>query len=282
MQGRTNAFGMPLRDLRHAVETPETARDIADLLVEVAAAIGIRTSTAPELFSIVRDCLKSQPLDLAECAIHEWIEANAADAKLDDRMAERAAQIVAQVGPYLVGARIADVGCGDGLVGDAFAKDYEVVLTDVVGYVDPRVTSPLTLYAGSGPLPIKTPVDSALLLTVLHHAEDPVALFEETARITAKRIIIIESVVPSAKASTFESEFELAAFFDWFYNRILHMGVPVPYNYNSTEGWTGLFRDAGWTMSEVVDLGRDQKLVPEHHMLFVLDRNAASAPALLR
>ena len=271
---------MPLRDLALTFTTPETARDIADLLIAVGGALGVSAIDAPHLVDVVWGCLTSQPLDGAEREIREWIDAHAGDSDLTVRMAERAVQIVAQISPYVVGQRIADIGCGDGLVSAAFAPDREVVLTDVVDYVDKRVPIPLVLYGGAGPLPIAPSVDSSLLLTVLHHAEDPVALFEETARVTRQRIIIIESVVPPSDAESFASEFEFAAFFDWFYNRVLHKDVPVPYNYNSTNGWTALFQAHGWQIANVIDLGRDQPLVPEHHMLFVLDRGDASRPAL--
>lgn len=271
---------MPLGDLSHALTSSSSATEVRDLLSKVGTAIGIESADVSELARVVEDCLATRPMDVAERSIRDWIEARASDTRLDARMLERASQIVGQVASYLVGPRVADIGCGDGLVGAAFADRYDVVLTDVVDYVSPTVNLPLAEYNGYGQLPITLPVDSSLLLTVLHHAENPTALFEETARITKQRIVIIESIVPSTDADAFESEFEVAAFFDWFYNRVLHADVPVPFNYNSIDGWIQLFKGMEWKITDVVDLGRDQKLVPEHHVLFVLDRTSRSMPPL--
>jgi hypothetical protein len=69
-----------------------------------------------------------------------------------------------------------------------------------------------------------------------------------------------------------EGQRKYATFVDWLYNRVFHDGVSVPYNYNTPQGWKRLLEDMGWCVKEIVDLGMDQPIVPEHHVLFVLDK----------
>ncbi|HEX8172497.1 MAG TPA: hypothetical protein VF824_18325 [Thermoanaerobaculia bacterium] len=152
-----------------------------------------------------------------------------------------------------------------------------MTLLDVVNYVAPTVDLPFVSYSGQGPLPLEQAVDCSLLLTVLHHSEDPIALLHGVFEATRRRVIVIESVVPDEDSDTFERQFLVAALFDWFYNRILHEDVPVPFNYNSVHGWTQQVERCGWTVSVTKDFGRDQPLVPERHVLFVLDRPSSFA-----
>jgi len=106
-------------------------------------------------------------------------------------------------------------------------------------------------------------------------------LLRKCSQVTGKRLIIIESVV-EVKKNLYSRDSQLhnipikdqikyACFIDWFYNRVLHQDVQVPYNYCSTLEWIQFFTNNGFSVDEVVDLGIDQVLVPEHHVLFVIE-----------
>jgi hypothetical protein len=117
---------------------------------------------------------------------------------------------------------------------------------------------------------LRKSVDHTLLLTVLHHSNDPVRLLHEALFVTKRRITIIESVTQS------DVEFMVGAWVDWFYNRVIHFNedpakkIPVPCNFRPTDGWRQLiFKLTGRWPTVSQDLGVFQDLNPEHHHLFV-------------
>jgi len=86
-----------------------------------------------------------------------------------------------------------DIGAGNGLVAFELEKaDIQATAVDVADLsILPEVE--VTVYDGQTlPYP-NNHFDSALLLTVLHHTTDPVAVLKESARV-AKQVVIIEDV----------------------------------------------------------------------------------------
>ncbi len=202
-------------------------------------------------------------------------------ARLQSALWRRSQIIAEQVRPFVVGSSLADIGCGDGLVAWCLKANVEsIVLTDVHSYLDERIQFPFYGYSEGLPLPLTERVDTSLLLTVLHHSEDPIKLLKETKGITRHRAIVIESVfgvandtaTPKSVLRTLDLERQLKyqTFLDWLYNRVFHDGVPVPFNFNTPAAWLQVFRDTGWEVEQAIDLGVDQAIVPEHHFLFVL------------
>lgn len=269
-----NRFGMPIPPLVNAFTHPQARREVFDLLRSVGTSLGLRLADAEAFPGLIHRIL-ADGSSTAERTIRDWIRRKALAPDIVTEIDARSAQICSQIAPYVVGPLIADVGCGDGLVAAALGDRHDIFLIDVVKYVDSRVRLPFFHYSGRDALPLNAPVDCSLLLTVLHHSDDPGHLLTETMRVTKKRIVAIESVVPEVEAPDFEAQFLVAALFDWLYNRVIHEGVPVPFNYNSIRGWHAMFDQQEWHVVQVVDLGRDQRLVPERHVLFVLDRLAS-------
>jgi len=193
----------------------------------------------------------------------------------------RALLISEQVAPYIVGDSLLDIGSGDGMVSWLLRERVSrIVLTDVHHYLDPRINLQMHNYCQGQPLLVDDTFDTCMLLTVLHHAEDPEGLLCETRRVCRNRAIVIESVYgvpPDPQGNKvislmdFERQRKYATFIDWLYNRVFHDGVPVPYNFNTPRGWRKLFTAKGWSIFREIDLGIDQPLVPEYHFLFVLE-----------
>ena len=90
--------------------------------------------------------------------------------------------------------RLLDLGAGEGYVG-AVAREAtgaEVMLADVVDFN--RTDLPHVVYDGRR-LPLADDAfDVTLLVFVLHHAEDAGAVLREARRVTAGRVLVIESV----------------------------------------------------------------------------------------
>jgi SAM-dependent methyltransferase len=214
--------------------------------------------------------------------LHEKIFPQGKDQnQLRDGMRARAKAISSQIGKYFQGESLADVGCGHGLVGWSARKYFkDILLLDVIDYRDAEVTLPFVEFSANEDPPFGRSFDCTLLITVLHHAHDPMRLLESVWRQTRKRLIVIESVF-GVDASNSHSplprldqaaQLSYAVYCDWFYNRVLNQGVFVPYNFNTPDNWRQIFSKLPAWVSFEENLGVDLDIVPEHHFLFILDK----------
>ena len=216
--------------------------------------------------------------------LHEWSLAD----RLKQRQFERSQLMFSQIKDFVCGPTILDVGCGDGYTALLLQEQgYYVSLADILDYRAENLSMPFDLLEEGSSLPYDTSAfDTTLLLTVLHHSENPIHLLSECKRVTRKRIVIIESVfgidssapfAPTQEENMFislgDEQYWYAIFVDWFYNRVLHNDVPVPYNFKTPDEWDRVFRNIGLNQIHTEFLGLDQVLVPEFHTLHVLEAN---------
>ena len=99
--------------------------------------------------------------------------------------------------PTRQGARVLDLGAGEGYVGAAIQDNtpLEVLLADVIAMN--RTSLPHIQYDGSR-LPLgQNEVDTTVLYFVLHHCKTPEDVLSEAIRVSKQRIIIVESVYES-------------------------------------------------------------------------------------
>ena len=215
---------------------------------------------------------------------------------IPDRFQIRAMAMREEIEPYLFAGSVLDLGCGDAKLARLLARDgFTMQLADV--YQNPNVANPglpFQLLKQSEAVPFgNNQFDNTLLLTVLHHSDEPMQVLNEAYRVTRPtgRIIVIESVYgvngqelsPAQRAHvqryialTSEQQRKVNIFFDHFYNRVFHYSdnptqkVNVPFNFNTPDGWKQLFEQSGLKQERMVHLGIDQPAVPEYHTLHVL------------
>jgi SAM-dependent methyltransferase len=134
--------------------------------------------------------------------------------------------------PLLPPGRVVDVGCGSGTLARAIARRRpDVVLEGFDVLVRPRTEIPVALFDGKR-LPLADGEASAVIIVdVLHHAEDPVALLAECARVAP--VVVVKDHLSGG----FFDE-RILAFMDWIGNR--PHGVVLPYRYFTAES----FREA--------------------------------------
>ncbi len=143
------------------------------------------------------------------------------------------------------GARLLDLGCGEGEVGHAAAESTgaAVTLADIVDFHgDAR---PLVALSGKT-LPFGNLVFQGTLLSyVLHHATDPRHLIAEALRVTAGPVVALESVV-RWKASN-----PLLQTLDHFVNNLRSDGRMIEQRpaWRSVAEWQALARQEGWTLA---------------------------------
>jgi len=132
-------------------------------------------------------------------------------------------------------ASVLDVGCGDGkLALGVMAERPDVSICGVDVLVRRATAIPVAQFDGTV-IPMRDrSVDVVLLVDVLHHTKDVVAVLEEAERV-ARRFVIV-------KDHCAESVWDHATLrmMDWVGNA--RYGVSLPYNYFSRQEWTRAFR----------------------------------------
>jgi SAM-dependent methyltransferase len=281
-----NAWGYDIPSIIDVLSRRDLRYLFTGIIGNILGGIGKSESEINEAIDILFSSNFYLDIPGLEKLVHSKLEAkDSSKLRMAAGMHDRAEVIFGEIEQYLCGDSLADIGCGHGLISwSAHQKSKEIqdiMLFDVVDYRDSIVSLPIKVYPEEQNTPFEKSFDCTLLLTVLHHSEDPLRLLRHVWNHTNKRLIIIESVFgvsPGAKESPLHQLNEIdqcyyAVFCDWFYNRVLNQDVPVPYNFNTPQKWLDLFQDKlSATVLPPEDLGIDIQIVPEHHFLFVLDK----------
>ena len=136
------------------------------------------------------------------------------------------------------GHAVLDVGCGDGLI-DALVREQrpDLRISGVDVLVRPAALIPVTPFDGRRiPFADKSS-DTVLLCDVLHHAEQPVSLLKEAARVARHSVVIKDHNVRGLLARP------TLRFMDYIGNA--PQGVALPYNYLTESQWATAFRECG-------------------------------------
>lgn len=144
------------------------------------------------------------------------------------------------------GARVLDVGCGDGQIDAAILKqrpDLSVEGVDVL--VRPETHIPVTAFDGQSlPFPDAS-FDIVQFVDVLHHTDDPMVLLREAKRVAKQGIVLKDHGKDGFLAGP------TLRFMDWVGNA--HHGVRLPYNYWPVARWRAAFRELGLTPATWID-----------------------------
>lgn len=159
------------------------------------------------------------------------------------RRIRRLAQLFAELIPK--GARILDVGCGDGAASYALLAvrpDVSVEGIDVVPRERPLIS--VEMYDGQRiPRPDNS-YDVVLLSDVLHHTQNPVTVLREVSRVTSRYVLIKDHY-----RQGFAAQHRLR-FMDWVGNA--RFGVALTYNYLNPEQWATAWNEAGLQPDEAI------------------------------
>lgn len=294
---RQNAFGMAIPSISALLSDPVVFDHINFNIAAVLAHIGVPSEQAEFARQKLLMLAQTRPLEQYEREGHQVLTETGAVAAVSVALLHRAELIYSQIVSHVVGLDVCDLGCGDGRVGVLLsAAGKAVTLSDV--YRHPNIDASrlrFELIGQNDRLPfLYRSFDTTLLLTVLHHADNPLALLRESVRVTRPggRVILIESVfgvsAPQGAALgaheflslSYEQQRLSSIFFDHFYNRLIHYSdnaedkVNVPFNFNTPMAWEALLKQCGAAQIYLEHLGIDQKAVPEYHTLHlgVVDR----------
>lgn len=131
-----------------------------------------------------------------------------------------------------------DVGAGTGEIAQAICKIRpELIISGVDVKIRPKTFIPVVDYDGNQ-LPFDdNAFDAVIIIDVLHHCNDPIAMLQECSRVSKKWVLIKDHIseTPLNRA--------ILRFMDWIGNRA--HGVVLPYNYLSSAEWASVFNQTG-------------------------------------
>lgn len=173
--------------------------------------------------------------------------------------------IIREVVPYIrPDSKVLDIGSGSGIIAYRIAKKLGVKIT-LVDVVDKRkVDLPLTPYDGRKlPFESKT-FDVALLIFVLHHAEDPTIVLAEAKRVTRDKIIVYEDIITRNPFDMIDSFIHGFAF-----NKAWKLKNEA--TFKSEAEWRTIFKKLNLKIVKVYPLPiRARLFYPVYRMQFVL------------
>ena len=148
----------------------------------------------------------------------------------------RIAELLSELLPE--GAKILDVGCGDGLIDKLLLSsrpDLDVVGVDTL--IRPEAHIDVTKFNGIT-LPFEDgEFEWVQCIDVLHHTKNPQNLFMELVRVASKGVIVKDH------SSNSSVDAHILTMMDWAGNA--KHGVALPYNFLSGDAWDELFDRAG-------------------------------------
>ncbi|MEX0821632.1 MAG: class I SAM-dependent methyltransferase [Rhodothermales bacterium] len=157
---------------------------------------------------------------------------------------------------------IVDVGAGEGYVAASLARTFgiDVHLVDVVDMN--RTDLPYRVYDGRELPYADNSFDAAVIVFVLHHAEDPERLLLESVRVVRRHVVVLES--------TYRHRWERRPlrWLDRMANEVRSDGSmrAQQYAYRTHDEWLATFKRLGLDVESAEDLGG----FIHHRSLFVL------------
>jgi SAM-dependent methyltransferase len=291
-----NAFGAKIPSIREILSDPALESALSSRFQPVLVHLGVTKERAGLLIAQCIALAKNESMETYEAKAHALMETAGVMGAFPKRSLERTCTVVGQVTPYLCNGPVLDLGCGDGQVGRLLSqKGFNVTLADV--YEHPHIRGmglPFKRFAQAAPIPFSDgSFDNIVAITVFHCSANLMQLVHDAARLIRKggRVLVIESVYGARGAGISKKRRMRIAeylsldkeqqrlyniFVDHFYYPVLYYSADAEkpmdahYNFNTPDGWKGLFENCGLTQEEMVHLGFDQPIVLKYHTLHVL------------
>ena len=180
----TNKFGFQIPEIKEILANQNTRKFIRGTLISIFGALEIdkREDLVEEFLQLG----KSYPSisDYERKAYMLFAKVQAAE-KIGQKLSYRADIIYSQIQKYLDG-EVLDFGCGDGKVGNKVSKisRLKTTLTDIYKHKNIDEIGLKFVLGTRNKVPLTKKFGTVLLLTVLHHSNDPIKTLLEAKRLT--------------------------------------------------------------------------------------------------
>lgn len=136
------------------------------------------------------------------------------------------------------GAKVLDVGCGDGTIDSLIMKNRpDVSISGIDVFLRGSTQIPVTSFDGLTIPYAPETFDAVLLVDVIHHAEAPEMLLQEAMRVSIDTVIIKDHTKNGLLAGS------TLKLMDWVGNA--RHGVNLPYNYWTKRQWEKTLKKLG-------------------------------------
>lgn len=177
--------------------------------------------------------------------------------------------------PHVKGARLLDLGSGEGWVAEAVRAHAAVWAcgADVGSFR--LAAGPYVVYDGLR-LPFADDTfDTTLISLALHHCQSPETVLAEAVRVTRARLLVVESVYRN-RLERFWLDL-----LDGRLNGYRHGGVMnVPLAFRRPGEWRALFESHGLRVVAFEWRGSRLERLVHHPLLFVLDKRTEGVPGV--
>jgi SAM-dependent methyltransferase len=138
-------------------------------------------------------------------------------------------------------AEVLDVGTGDGLIAHLIQRQRpDVRIRGIETFLRKDPFIPIDSFDGRTiPFPDAS-FDLVMLIDMLHHTDDPVAMMREAVRVTRKSILVKDHTADGPLAR------RVLRMMDWVGGA--RHGFALPYNYLTTKQWDDAFGNLGLTV----------------------------------
>jgi SAM-dependent methyltransferase len=168
------------------------------------------------------------------------------------------------------GTTVLDIGCGMGYALEVLDEDYGITSFGVDVVPSTHRLKRFARFDGNILPFADRSVDVAMLIFVLHHAEDAAALLREAARVARKGLLVVEDT-PRTMFDRRWGEMHIRNF-----NR--RHNIPWAGRIRTETEWKQLFRFAGLPLVSSGTLTRFERLPPVSRTAFVLQAPAEALP----
>ena len=174
------------------------------------------------------------------------------------------------------GSTALDIGCGIGYALDVLEKDFECVAYGCDVVTPPIELQRFAIFDGRT-LPYRDKAfDVAILIFVLHHADDPGELLREASRVAKRAVIVVEDT-PTTDIERRWGRMHVHSF------NTRH-GIPWHGRVREDEEWRQIFQFMDMPVQHAERLGRFERLPPVARTCFALApaHEAAAAARVAR
>ncbi len=245
--------------------------------------LGADQKQANRFAELVLSSIKNaSTIEDAESKVKKFFETEKVNGKtvfemIRDGLAGRFQIMFSQLERFLDGVKgkVIDYGCGSGtftqILHDSLGLDIEGV--DVRDFRASNITVPVKVFDGYS-VPVADKYYSCAVLTnVIHHEFDNEKILAELDRITAKKLVIIETVPEADNDENAKQDWGRMILNDSLWNRFFnYANIPVPGSYETPFTWIKRFEKYGWKCTHSKDLGFDQPTIQDRHHLMVFEK----------